>query len=93
MELDLRYTLPSGQTGMGQLLNMSTGGMLFRCDNSLPLGELIDVALNWPFPLENGDALELYIHGIILRSTTSGTAISISKHTFRAAAPQESSPL
>jgi len=85
MELELRYTLTSGQTGTGEVLNMSTGGLLFRCGNMLPVGELIRADLTWPFLLESGQPLELRVHGMILRSDLAGTAVSISKYQIHAA--------
>jgi hypothetical protein len=89
MELELRYTLTSGQTGTGEVQNMSTGGLLFRCGIMLPAGELIRADLTWPFLLESGQPLELIVHGMILRSDLAGTAISISKYQFRAVAQME----
>ena len=83
MELKLRYTLESGETGTGEVLNMSTSGMLFRCGVMLPIGELIQAGLTWPFPLESGQPLELQVRGMILRSDLAGTAVSISKYQFR----------
>jgi hypothetical protein len=88
MELEVRYTLTSGQTGTGEVLNMSTGGLLFRCGIILPIGELIRADLTWPFLLESGQPLELLVHGMILRSDLAGTAISISKHQIRAVAQE-----
>jgi hypothetical protein len=85
MELGLRYVLESGKAGTGEVLNMSTGGLLFRCRIILPVGELIGADLTWPFPLESGKPLELRVRGMILRSDPAGTAISISKYEFRLA--------
>lgn len=86
MELGLRYKLASGQSGMGEVVNMSTGGLLFRGGIQLPVGELIEADLTWPFPLDSGQSLELRVHGMVVRSDLGGTAISISKHQFRAVA-------
>lgn len=83
MEFSLRYKLSSGQTGTGEVVNMSSGGLLFRGKQRLPLGELIEADLTWPFPLESGQSLELRVYGLVVRSSASGTAISISKHEFR----------
>jgi hypothetical protein len=83
MELELRYTLPSGALGSGEVLNMSTGGLFFRSGAVLPVGELIQADLTWPFLLDSGRALELQVHGMIIRSDPAGTAVSISKYQFR----------
>ena len=89
MELGLRYTLASGQTGTGEVINMSTGGLVFRGGIQLRAGELIQADLTWPFPLESGQSLELRVHGMVVRSDLMGTAVSISKYRFRAVPPPE----
>ena len=89
MELELRYELTSGQTGTGEVLNISTGGMLFRGGIMLPIGELIRADLTWPFLQESGQPLELRVHGMVLRSDLASTAITISKYQIRAAGHTE----
>ena len=84
IELELRYRLASGKSGTGESVNMSSGGLLFSCEDPLPPGELIEADLTWPFLIENGQALELRVHGMILRSSVAGIAVSISKYQFRA---------
>jgi hypothetical protein len=80
LELELRYRLTSGHAGTREVLNLSTGGLLFRGGDILPIGELIRADLTWPIVLEGGHPLELRVHGMILRSDSVGTAISISKY-------------
>ena len=82
MELDLVIVVAHGPMVVGQLKNMSSGGILFRCGASLPVGQLVEAELTWPLLMENGAALLLRIHGIIVRSDSEGTAISISKYHF-----------
>jgi hypothetical protein len=88
MEMDLRYRLSSGVTGTGEVLNISTGGMLFRCDAPLPVGEVIRAEVTWPFLLQSGNPMELEVQGMIVRSGPEGIAVSIGRYHFR---PGESS--
>jgi len=83
MEMELRYQLSGGQSGAGELINISTGGLLFHCAETLPVGELLRADLTWPFPTQAGQPVELRVHGIIVRSDAQGTASSISKRHFR----------
>jgi hypothetical protein len=82
MELDLLIVVAHGQLVVGQLRNMSSGGILFRCGVILPVGQLVEAELTWPLLMENGAALLLRVHGLIVRSDSEGTAISISKYHF-----------
>jgi len=67
----------------GELVNINSGGLLFRCDAVLPTGELIEAELAWPSPLEAVGPLRLCIHGLIVRSDAGGTALAIAKYEFR----------
>lgn len=73
----------SGRSGRGELVNISSGGLLFRSDAVLPKGELIEAELAWPSPMVAAQPLRLCIHGIIMRSDAGGTAVSIAKYEFR----------
>ena len=68
---------------------MSTGGLLFRGAIQLPIGELIEVVMAWPFLLNENQVLELRLRGMIVRSTPAETAISISKHEIHPAPEPE----
>ena len=72
-----------GPAGRGELINISSGGLLFRSDSVLPKGELIEVDLAWPTPLDAVQPTRLCIHGIVVRSDAGGTALSIAKYEFR----------
>jgi hypothetical protein len=76
------YKLRSGGGGMGMAENMSSAGICFRCDRELPPGELIEVELMWPVPLEGRGPRMLRLQGIILRSSPLNTAMAISKYDF-----------
>ena len=81
--LDLRYRLTSGVTGAGLVANMSSGGLLFHASTALPVGELIEADVAWPLRLNQVQALQVRVRGMIVRSSPAGTAISISRYEFR----------
>lgn len=82
--MEVRYRLLSGRGGRGELANISSKGLLFRCHSALPKGELIEVELAWPASMETGEPVQLCVHGLIVRSDGAGTAVDIAKYEFRA---------
>jgi hypothetical protein len=85
LALKLKYTLKSGQHGSGDLSNMGSSGLLFQCGHRFAKGELIKVSLDWPYLLDGSCPLQLCVHGRVLRSGDSGTALATLKHEFRTA--------
>jgi hypothetical protein len=83
VRMKLTYRLQSGQSGIGELLNISTAGWLIRTSSLLPKGELVEVDLAWPAYNDRGHRMELAVHGFIMRSDSAGTAVAISKSEFR----------
>jgi len=86
--LDVEYTLKSkGRVlhGFGQTVNISSGGILLAVANSLPIGGLIELAVNWPYLLDGSCPLKLKIRGRIVRSDAKEIAVQIEKHEFRTA--------
>jgi hypothetical protein len=61
---------------------MSSNGLLFRCPQELPPGELIEVRLEWPILLDGVQKLMLCVWGIVVRREPGSAAMSISKHEF-----------
>src|SRR4051812_3698683 len=70
--LDLQYKLLSkGQVarlGSGTTLNISSGGVIFETDETLPSTGMVELALKWPFLLEGVCGLKLVMRGRIVRS-------------------------
>ena len=84
IENALRYKLPDGeQTGTGQTLNMSSGGILFTANSRLPLGKQVEVSVDWPAQLNARCGLKLVALGQVVRSTDEVSAIRIEKYDFR----------
>ena len=78
----LRYHTGSGLKGEGETINISSKGILFRCGAQLPVGDLIEAELDWPFFVDDEHSRGLKVYGMIVRSDDHGTAMAISKYEF-----------
>jgi hypothetical protein len=85
----VQYTVTSGERGYGELSNIGSTGLLFRCDGRFVSGEVIDISLRWPFLLNGHCPLQLCIRGRVLRSSETGTALAITRYEFRTARKDE----
>jgi hypothetical protein len=72
----------SGQ-GTSETLNFSSKGVLFRADEALEPGQLIQVSVDWPARLENQIPLKLVAEGRIVRNVKGVAAMTIEKYEFR----------
>ena len=67
---------------LGQTVNMSSQGMLFKAAEDLPIGAGIVLFIAWPVSL--GEIpLSLVVHGTVVRSDLRGTAVQFVRHEFR----------
>jgi len=86
VELDLHYKLLWRQRvrdeGTGKTCDLSTGGIFFRADRSLPKGWPVELAIDWPMRLDGICPLQLRVMGKIVRSSETGTAVKITHHEF-----------
>ena len=87
LENALRYRFLEAKNpapaGSGQTLNMSSTGMLLRVDLPLPVGQRIEVSVDWPAQLNEHCGLKLVALGKVIRSSSEQAAISIDKYDFR----------
>ena len=72
--------------GTGHTLNMSSGGMLLKVESPLPVGEQIEVSVDWPAQLNARCGLKLVALGRVIRSSPEGAAVRIEKYDFRTCA-------
>jgi len=92
VRLSLRFKLSGHQRipleGLGNTLNLSTGGVLFSAGQSLPVGSDAELSIEWP--ASRADCpfrLQLTIVGTVLRSSETGTAVRIAQWEFHAVGP------
>jgi DNA-binding NarL/FixJ family response regulator len=69
--------------GTSETLNISSKGVLFRADEALEPGQLVQVSLDWPARLENQIPLKLVAEGRIVRNVKGIAAMTIEKYEFR----------
>jgi hypothetical protein len=73
--------------GSGSTLNISSGGVLFKSANAVPPRRRIELAVAWPFRLDNVTALELWATGTTLPPRGGCTAVKITRYDFRVGTP------
>lgn len=72
----------SGQ-GTSETLNISSKGVLFRANEALEPGQLVQISVDWPARLENQIPLKLVAEGRIVRNVKGVAAMTIEKYEFR----------
>ena len=87
VSLKLSYKLATGRMGTGEVADMSSGGLRFRGREPLPVGELIEADVSWPFLLNQTQPLDVHVRGMVVRSDERGIAISISRYEIRSRHP------
>ena len=70
-------------TGVGRTLNISSGGILFTTEERLPMGKLVEVAVNWPARLGGSCALKFVVVGRVVRAEDDKAAVRIERYEFK----------
>ncbi|HEY7391462.1 MAG TPA: PilZ domain-containing protein [Bryobacteraceae bacterium] len=73
------------ETGTGTTLDLSSTGILFESDTSLPLDGSLELSIAWPILLHGSLPMQLMIAGRIARVTGRKVAIAITQYEFRTA--------
>jgi hypothetical protein len=83
---ELRYKMLHGKvvtTGTGKTLNIGSGGVLFTTEQRLPVGRMIEIAVNWPARLDGTCPLKFVATGRIIRAEDDRAAVRIERYEFR----------
>ena len=87
IQLDVKWKLIRRRrvldTGTGQTIDMSSGGILFDAGRHLPEGLNIELSITWPVLLHNVAPMQLAASGRIVRSAGRRVAIQTVQHEFR----------
>ena len=86
VKLTVRYrTIGRSNTvnGVGQTLNMSSGGLLVSAEHEMPAGLRLEVNVEWPLLLDGTVPLQLVAHGKVVRGGESEFAIAFAQYQFR----------
>jgi hypothetical protein len=69
--------------GAGRTLDMSSSGILFSTQESIQVGSIVEVSVDWPASLNGTCPLNLVAVGLVVRSEGHWAAILIQRYGFR----------
>src|SRR5262249_44965910 len=78
-------------SGVGTTINLSSGGILFQAERSLPVGKQVKLSITWPVRIAHFLPLQLVVSGVVVRSDGNRNAIHMTHHEFRTVAAARSS--
>jgi hypothetical protein len=83
---EVKYKLLQGKSaiaGAGKTLNIGSGGVLFTTEHRLPMGRMVELAVNWPARLDGTCPLKFVATGRVIRSEEDCAAVRIERYEFR----------
>jgi hypothetical protein len=84
---EMRYKVLNEGTivdsGTGQTLNVSSGGIAFSVDHELPPGAFIELSISWPVLLDDTCPMRMIAFGRVLRSSNRKSVCTLDKYEFR----------
>jgi hypothetical protein len=87
LQLELKWKLIRRRrvldTGTGQTVDVSSGGILFDAGRHLPEGLNVELSIAWPVLLHNVAPMQLVAAGKIVRGDGRRVAIRTVQHEFR----------
>ena len=86
LAFELGYrVLSENHYGRGRTLNISSNGVLFQSDVSLPIGTQIVMTIRWPVLLHDVCPLNLVMTGRVIRSELPTVAVQVHTYEFKTA--------
>jgi hypothetical protein len=86
IRMNLRYSLVRRKqvlkTGRGTTINLSSSGILFEAEESLPPGYIVHLAIGWPGKIDERAGLVLHITARTVRGQGNLTGAVIVRHEF-----------
>ena len=80
---ELSYEPRVRHEGSGEVIDISSGGVLFRAPDSPPVGAGVRLSIHWPALLHGICPLKLVIEGRVVRQDDKGIAVTLLRHQFR----------
>jgi hypothetical protein len=83
---EVRYKMLNGKViiaGAGKTLNIGSGGVLFTTEQRLPIGRMVELAVNWPARLDGTCPLKFVASGRVIRAEDDCAAVRIERYEFR----------
>jgi hypothetical protein len=69
--------------GVGRTLDIGSGGILFTTEERLPIGRLVELAMNWPVRLDGVCPLQFVAVGKVVRSDATKAVVQIERYEFK----------
>jgi c-di-GMP-binding flagellar brake protein YcgR len=73
----------SNAGGAGRTVDISSGGLLIASQHSIPVGERLEVTIDWPALLDGAIDLVLVAAGRVVRARELSFALELSRYEFR----------
>jgi hypothetical protein len=86
LSLEVRYASTGRgpvEAGSGRTVDLSSSGLIFTSDRPLQVGRKLDVAVDWPVPLDGCVQLQLIMSGVVVRVDGTATALEIRRYEFK----------
>ena len=87
VNLEVQYSVAGRrgpvETGFGRTIDVSSSGLSFTADRPLSIGQKLDLSIDWPVVLDRGVQLQVFVAGVVVRTTGAVTALRIERHEFR----------
>jgi hypothetical protein len=96
IERELRFKVRDGErpmTGVGNTVDISSGGVAFRTVTQILPGSLIEISISWPVLLDDTCLMRLVVLGRVVRTRRQVVACTVDKYEFRTQARVPQSPL
>jgi hypothetical protein len=86
ISLDVHFTIKKQakilETGIGKIQNVCRSGLLFECPIIIPPASVLQLIIDWPVLFEGKTPVQWVVDGVVVRSTSSGTAVQIMRQKF-----------
>jgi hypothetical protein len=73
----------SSRWGTGVTIDVSSGGVSFRCRRPLPVGSHIEMLIDWPAKFDDVYPIDLQSTGFVVRSDGNRAAVRMTARHFR----------
>ena len=92
INLDAQFTVRKQgkvqDTGNGKIQNVCRSGMFFESSEIIPCGSVLQMVVDWPVLFEGTTSIQWVIDCVVVRSSSSGTAVQIMRQKFERSAQE-----
>lgn len=86
--IEYRFSSPERitQVGLGKIVNLSSGGILFEAEGAIPMDTLIELSIPWPALRHAPVQMDLHVVGKTVRVENCRVAVQFNRAVFRTGA-------